>query len=89
MRGLDVIFSLAMMAATLQAQSSYKVIDQWKIGGEGGWDYLLADSSAHRLYVSQDGRRYNFQTVSASGEGVFIPPDSAAAARSISPATAR
>jgi DNA-binding beta-propeller fold protein YncE len=38
------------MAAS--AQSPYKVIDQWKIGGAGGWDYLLADSNAHLLYVT-------------------------------------
>ena len=34
------------------AQANYQVIDQWKIGGEGGWDYLLADGPAHRLYVT-------------------------------------
>ena len=40
----------------LYAQGPYKVIDQWKLGGEGGWDYLLADSSAHRLYVTHGTR---------------------------------
>jgi len=40
----------------LSAQQPYKVIDQWKIGGEGGWDYLVADSSAHRLYVTHGPR---------------------------------
>ena len=71
MRGLDVIFSLAMMAATLQAQSSYKVIDQWKIGGEGGWDYLLADSSAHRLYVSHATRIEVLDTLSGKVVGAI------------------
>jgi YVTN family beta-propeller protein len=40
----------------ISAQQPYKVIDQWKLGGEGGWDYLLADSSAHRLYVTHGAR---------------------------------
>ena len=40
----------------LGAQDPYKVLDQWKLGGEGGWDYLLADSSAHRLYVTHGTR---------------------------------
>ena len=41
---------------TLAAQQPYKVIDHWKIGGEGGWDYLLADPAAHRLYVTHGTR---------------------------------
>ena len=34
------------------AQSPYKIVDRWKIGGSGGWDYLLADAPAHLLYVT-------------------------------------
>jgi len=26
-----------------------------EVGGEGGWDYLIADADAHRLYVSHRG----------------------------------
>ena len=43
-------------ARPLAAQHPYKVIDHWKIGGEGGWDYLLADPPAHRLYVTHGPR---------------------------------
>jgi YVTN family beta-propeller protein len=39
-----------------QAQKTYKILDKWTIGGEGGWDYLLADPTAHRLYVTHGGR---------------------------------
>ncbi len=35
-----------------QTSSGYKVIDRIKIGGDGGWDYLLADGGSQRLYVS-------------------------------------
>jgi DNA-binding beta-propeller fold protein YncE len=31
----------------------YKVGNTYKIGGDGGWDYLIADSSARRLYISR------------------------------------
>jgi YVTN family beta-propeller protein len=41
---------------SLQGQSQYHVVDRWKIGGEGGWDYLLADGPAHRLYVTHNAR---------------------------------
>jgi YVTN family beta-propeller protein len=37
----------------IAAQQPYKVIDHWKLGGEGGWDALLADPSAHRLYLTR------------------------------------
>ena len=52
----------ALVCATLAAplllagQQPYKVIDQWKVGGDGGWDYLNIDSSAHRLYITRGAR---------------------------------
>jgi YVTN family beta-propeller protein len=58
-----VLFSLATFSGlvllypkALLAQSQYHIVDQWKIGGEGGWDYLLADGPAHRLYVTHNSR---------------------------------
>jgi YVTN family beta-propeller protein len=38
------------------AQQPYKILDKWKIGGDGGWDYLLADPSAHRIYITHGAR---------------------------------
>src|ERR1700730_4164100 len=38
------------------AQKPYSVLTQWKIGGEGGWDYLASDPPAHRLYVTHGPR---------------------------------
>jgi YVTN family beta-propeller protein len=38
------------------AQQPYKIIDRWKVGGEGGWDDLRADSPAHRLYLTRGAR---------------------------------
>ena len=35
-----------------QTPGGYKVTDKIKVGGEGGWDYLIADGASHRLYVS-------------------------------------
>ena len=39
-------------AAIVSAAGSYHVKTKFKVGGEGGWDYLIADSDARRLYVS-------------------------------------
>jgi DNA-binding beta-propeller fold protein YncE len=34
------------------ADPNYHVVKEIQIGGEGGWDYLIVDPAAHRLYVS-------------------------------------
>lgn len=34
------------------ASSGYHLLKKIEVGGEGGWDYLFADSEAQRLYVS-------------------------------------
>jgi len=39
-------------AAAAQGASGYRQIDKIAIGGEGGWDYVYADSENQRLYVS-------------------------------------
>jgi DNA-binding beta-propeller fold protein YncE len=43
-------------SAAAPALAHYHVVRHIPIGGEGGWDYLTADSSAHRLYVSHSDR---------------------------------
>ena len=34
----------------------YSVTAHWNVGGAGGWDYLTADETARRLYVSRSDR---------------------------------
>src|ERR1700721_2713946 len=50
------VAGVALAPATGFAQKPYSVLTQWKIGGEGGWDYLTSDPSAHRLYVTHGPR---------------------------------
>lgn len=47
---------LCVLAASAAAQQPYKILDRWKPGGEGGWDYLLADPPAQRLYLTRGTR---------------------------------
>jgi YVTN family beta-propeller protein len=51
---LSLCLGIVLLTAVSVGQTSkeYKVIDKVKIGGEGGWDYLIADGAAHRLYMS-------------------------------------
>ena len=36
------------------AQQPFRVIHQWNIGGEGGWDYMAEDAPNHRLYLAHN-----------------------------------
>ena len=56
-RSIGITTALAIAALSpVFAQSSYSIQEKWKIGGTGGWDYLVADSSANRLYITHGGR---------------------------------
>jgi len=53
-KGLVATISLPLAAVTLAAAGSgYHVTQTYKVGGEGFWDYLTADASARRLYISR------------------------------------
>jgi YVTN family beta-propeller protein len=56
-----VRISLFLLASTLAltaaaAGADYKVVKTWKLGGDGGWDYLTADGDGHRLFISRATR---------------------------------
>jgi DNA-binding beta-propeller fold protein YncE len=50
---LPVLLLLVAVTALAASGPGYKVVNTYKIGGEGGWDYLTADSAARRLYISR------------------------------------
>ena len=48
------IISVSLAAVALAAAGpGYHVVTTYKLGGEGGWDYLTADSDARRVYISR------------------------------------
>jgi len=52
-----VILTVVLMTGGLQAADpNYRVVQEIQIGGVGGWDYVIVDSPAHRLYVSHATR---------------------------------
>lgn len=81
-QGVKLLFLLFAVAS--QAQT-YHISDHWKIGGEGGWDYLLSDDAAHRLYVTHGtrvevvdtttGKPLGAVTGMKSTHGVALNPD--------------
>lgn len=76
---------LGFCAGAMAAQQPYKVLEHWKIGGTGGWDYLLADPGAHRLYLThgqrvdvvdtQNGKVVGAITGLKGTHGVVLDPD--------------
>lgn len=58
-KGKDVCIRFGWLTALIAAStlaaaaSGYKLSNTYKIGGEGGWDYLTADAAARRLYISR------------------------------------
>ena len=44
------------LPTALIGQQPYHILDHWKLGGDGFWDYLLADAGAHRLYITHGPR---------------------------------
>jgi DNA-binding beta-propeller fold protein YncE len=47
-----VVLSCSVLPWAVSAASGYHILNEIRIGGDGGWDYLTVDSAAHRLYVS-------------------------------------
>ena len=53
---LVVIGILVLVSIGLAQQSGpYKVLMKARVGGEGGWDYIYADSVGRRLYIPRRG----------------------------------
>ena len=58
---------VAMAAAAFGAD--YKVVKTWKLGGDGGWDYLTMDSDGHRLFIARATRVMVIDTESGKQVG--------------------
>ena len=73
-RTLHLALILSLTTALAPAQSGpYKVLTVDKIGGDGRWDYLAADSTDRQLYVARSGDHgslfvYNLDTLAPIGE---------------------
>jgi hypothetical protein len=78
--GMVVAAAIATAAFIGSAQDGpYKVLKTAKVGGDGGFDYVYADSAGRRLYVPRTGPTpritvFNLDTLESAGE---IPNTSA------------
>jgi YVTN family beta-propeller protein len=52
-------------------QKPYQVVDHWKIGGNGSYDYLVNDPTAHLLYVTHRTRVEIVDTTTGKAVGAI------------------
>src|SRR5438445_501075 len=50
-----ILFSVTGFAAGNSAEGPYKILRTAKVGGEGGFDYVYADTNGRRLYIARTG----------------------------------
>lgn len=50
---LLILFQSIPLFAQTKPAPSYHVIQRFKLGGEGGWDYLTFDAKGRRLFISR------------------------------------
>lgn len=71
--GSATLALLLPFAAAQQSSGPYKVLKTARAGGEGGYDYIFADSQARRLYVPRGGQNagqvmvFNLDTLESVG----------------------
>ena len=47
------LVTLLLVTSALAAAPGYHVIKTYKLGGDGGWDYLTIDAASRHLYISR------------------------------------
>lgn len=74
-----------LAAAPLAEPPQYAVVDRWRLGGTGGWDYVTLDAPHQRLFITRGDRvdvvdigsgKVTGSIAGASGaHGVALAPD--------------
>lgn len=68
-----LVASATLFVPVVRAQDGpYKVLKTARVGGEGGWDYIYADSAARRLYIPRGAVRPTAAT-ETSPETAAVP----------------
>jgi YVTN family beta-propeller protein len=73
MRTYLMCLTATITLSGMAASADYKVAMTWKLGGDGGWDYLTADSDGHRLFIARATRVMVIDT--ASGKQIGEIPE--------------
>jgi YVTN family beta-propeller protein len=71
--GLIVALGAGTAAGSTPADSNMKILERWKLGGAGGWDYLTLDAAGTHLFLSRATRVDVLDT--QSGKLIGTVPD--------------
>jgi DNA-binding beta-propeller fold protein YncE len=55
-KAIPAALFLLLMSHPALAADPYRILRSVKVGGEGGFDYVTADSGARRLYIARSGK---------------------------------
>src|SRR6201996_6906679 len=82
---LAIVLTTAMFPGVSAFAQQFKVTDQVKLGGEGGWDYLTYDKDGKRLFITRGSHVMvvDAETLKANGDipglsgihGVALAPE--------------
>jgi DNA-binding beta-propeller fold protein YncE len=75
-RAIAAVAAIAVLlplGARAQTSGPYKIVNTVKVGGDGGFDYIYADSDGRRLYVARSGAAgrvavYHLDTLAQVGD---------------------
>ncbi len=70
-----ILLAIMLTLPAVAYGADYKVVKTWKLGGDGGWDYLTADSDGHRLFIARATRVMVIDT--KSGKQIGEIPETA------------
>ena len=56
MRRLSLLFGAALTLAAPAVAQNYTITHTYKLGGDGGWDYLALDTASHGLFIARQDR---------------------------------
>ncbi|HWH02065.1 MAG TPA: hypothetical protein VN674_00095 [Gemmatimonadales bacterium] len=56
MRRLSLLFGAVLTLAAPAVAQNYTITHTYKLGGDGGWDYLALDTASHGLFIARQDR---------------------------------
>ena len=56
MSRLSLLFGAALTLAAPAVAQNYTITHTYKLGGDGGWDYLALDTASHSLFIARQDR---------------------------------
>jgi YVTN family beta-propeller protein len=88
-RACITVVTLLLVTSGLAAAPGYHLIKTYKLGGDGGWDYLTVDRAAKRLFISRSTHVMVIDTDSGQPAAGDIPDTPGVHGIALAPALGR